>query len=342
MIFDCLQIKKDVTQLLVSHNLPEKQAEIVADCFVTADAGGVFTHGISVLASHIKKIDSREYNLNPILTKEKETHSFCRMNCDNAIGPYSAYECMMLAIENAKAEGIYTVFANNCNTYGPAFYYTKLASDNGMIGITFCNSPAAMAPWGGYEKLIGTNPFAVSVPSASRGSILFDMATSKVAKSKINKARLSEKEIPDDWALDVNGNPTTDPLEAIKGVVLPMAEHKGYGLALSIDLIAGMLSGAAYSTGVGKFYSQDGKAMNVGQVFIAINPEIIADSDFYAQMDAYIDKIHQCKPLEGQKIYYPGERKQLNINKAEKHGIDYDDATVAMLNTLKNLSENNL
>ena len=163
-----------------------------------------------------------------------------------------------------------------------------------MIGITFCNSPAAMAPWGGYEKLIGTNPFAVSVPSASRGSILFDMATSKVAKSKINKARLSEKEIPDDWALDVNGNPTTDPLEAIKGVVLPMAEHKGYGLALSIDLIAGMLSG-----------------------------------------DAYIDKIHQCKPLEGQKIYYPGERKQLNMKKAENHGIDYDDATVAMLNTLK-------
>lgn len=339
MILDYLQTKKDVSEILNAHNLPKNQADIVADCFVTADAGGVYTHGISMLASHIKKIDNGEYNLYPKFEKEKSTHSFCRINCDNAIGAFSAYKCMMTAVNNAKNEGIYTVFANNCNTYGAAFYYTKYASDNGMIGITFCNSPAAMAPWGSYEKLIGTNPFAVSIPSKSRGSILFDMATSKVAKSKINQARINGSEIPDGWALDVNGKPTTNPIEAIKGVVLPMAEHKGYGLALSIDIIAGMLSGAQYSTGIGKFYSVDGKAMNVGQVFIAINPEIVMNRDFYSLMDDYIDKIHNCQPLENQTVYYPGERKQLNIKKAMDVGIDYDNITINMLDELKSLGE---
>ncbi len=334
MNFNVEYLKEKISCLLMAHGLEQNQAVVTADCFVTADACGVKTHGLSVLRAHINKIDKGFYNLNPNIRIEKSTHAFAVVNSDNSIGPFSADFCMKLAVENAKKEGIYTVFSNNCNTYGPAFYYTKLAADEGLIGITCCNTPAAMAPWGSYEKLIGTNPFAAGIPGKKSGPVLLDFATSKVAKSKINQARLSGNQIPQDWALDINGNKTTDPLEAIKGVVLPMADYKGYGIALVIDMLSGVLSGAAYADGVNKFYSEDGKPMNVGQLFVAIDPQIIANDEFYSHVDEYIDKIHMCKSADGIAPLYPGERKNINYEKALLSGIEYSDSEAENIETL--------
>lgn len=329
---DCL--KKNIAQLFVLHGLPQDQADAATDCYVTADACGIKTHGLAIMQSHLNKLDKGFYNSAPKIRIEKSTHAFAVVDSDNSIGPYSAAYCMKLAMENAKTEGVFTVFSKNCNTYGPAFYYTKLAADRNMIGITCCNTPAAMAPWGSYEKLIGTNPFAAGIPGLNQGPVMLDFATSKVAKSKINQARLSDKEIPDDWALDVNGNKTTDPLEAIKGVVLPMADYKGYGIALVIDMLSGLLSGAAYANGVNKFYSEDGKPMNVGQLFVAIDPKIVLSDEFYACVDDYIDKIHSCKTVNGIKPLYPGERKKKRYEDSLLNGIDYSDSEADKILTL--------
>lgn len=326
--------KKIAEEILVNSGLNTDGAKIVADCFVTADACGVFTHGVSVLASHVKKIKSGHYNISSDITIEKQSHAFTLVNSNNIMGPISAHECMNIAIENAKEEGVHTVFAKNANTYGPAFYYTKMATDKGLVGITFCNTPAAMAPWGGYEKLIGTNPVAVGIPGDKRGPILFDAATSKVAKSKIGKAMKNGEPIPDDWALDVNGNPTTDPLEAIKGVVLPMAEYKGYGVALVIDILSGLISGAGYSTSVNKFYSDDGAPMNVGQTFVAMDPQYILGDEFYCKVDEYINSIHSSKSVNERPPIYPGENKNKNYENSLVNGIDYDSSTIEMLNCL--------
>lgn len=334
MIFNVDYLKDKISSLLMAHGLEQEQARVTADCFVTADACGVKTHGLSVMRAHLNKIDKGFYNLHPNIRIEKSTHSFAVVNSDNSIGPFSADYCMKLAVENAKKEGIFTVLSNNCNTYGPAFYYTKIAADEGLIGITCCNTPAAMAPWGSYEKLIGTNPFAAGIPGNTLGPLLLDFATSKVAKSKINQARLAGKEIPQDWALDVNGNKTTDPIEAIKGVVLPMADYKGYGIALVIDILSGMLSGAAYADGVNKFYSEDGKPMNVGQLFVAIDPKIVENEFFYTYVDDYINKIHRCKSTDNTIPLYPGERKNINYAKAVKSGIEYSDTETENIENL--------
>ncbi len=326
------KLKNNITKILCFHNVPCNQAELLADCLVTSTACGVVTHGISMLPAYIKKIDANEYNLTPLLSKIKETGAFAVIDSDNAIGAYSAARCMDIAIKGAVQQGMYTVFARNCNTYGPAFYYTRIATEQKLIALTFCNTPPAMAPWGGKKKLLGTNPFAIGIPGDKKGPILFDMATSKVAKSKINKACLNDERIPDNWALDTDGNPTTDPLEAIKGVVLPMAEYKGYGLAMSIDIIAGLLSGAAYLNNVNKFYSDNGEGMNVGQVFIAIDPSVVLNDDFCDDIDSYIDVIHNGEPLSESPILFPGEHKLSVYENALNNGVEITDGDFEMLN----------
>lgn len=317
-------LEQRIQALLIAHGVPEDQSESVAKCFVMADACGIHTHGISILPAHIERIQRGAYNLSPRFNEIKKTHAFARVDSDNALGPCSAKHCMEMAIENARLEGMFAVYSMNCNTYGPAFYYTYLAAIQGMIGITFCNTPAAMPAWGGKEALLGTNPLAIAIPGNEKGPILLDMATSKAAKSKINEARLAGESIPEGWALDQNGHVTTDPEEAIKGLILPMAEHKGFGLALCIDILAGVLSGAAYSTDVKKFYSQESGCMNVGQVFAAIDPRIVLSDEFYDKVDDYITRIHRTAALPGQTPRFPGELKLSHYEKAKRQGIEFD------------------
>lgn len=312
----------DVKTALELNGLCESQAKTLASSFVCATVAGVKTHGVSMLGAYIKKLELKHFNINPDFKFVKKTGSFAVVDCDNAVGAVSAKYCMDFAISSAEEQGIYTVFARNCNTYGPAFYYSKLASDKGLIGVTFCNTPSAMAPWGSKTKILGTNPFSVAVPGDKAGPILFDTATSKVAKSKINQARLAGEKIPTDWALDADGNPTDDPLEAIKGTVLPMAEYKGYGLAMTIDIIAGVLSGAGYLNGVNRFYSDGEDGMNVGQVFTAIDPRVVMSDKFYSDIDEYINEIHNCEPLGDNSVLYQGERKNKNLSAAIQNGVE--------------------
>lgn len=322
MRIDYNKLTADVTDALTAHGLDDEQAKILASSFVAATAAGVATHGVSMLGAYLKKLTLGQFNTAPDFKFIKKTGSFAVIDSDNAIGAVSAKYCMDFAVSSAKEQGIYTVFSRNCNTYGPAFYYSKIASDSGLIGITFCNTPSAMAPWNSKTKVLGTNPFAVAIPGAKNGPIMLDMATSKVAKSKINKARLAGESIPSDWALDTDGNPTTDPLEAIKGTVLPMAEYKGYGIAMAIDIIAGVLSGAGYLNGVNRFYSDGEDGMNVGQVFVAIDPRIVLSDNFYSDIDGYINQIHACEPLGDDAVLYPGERKNKKLADSLKNGVE--------------------
>lgn len=329
---DVVKLRVVVLRLLEKIGFMSTDSEIITDCMLEADLCGVHTHGVAILGAHIKRIIDNGYNMTPVFKVVKETAAFSVIDADNGIGFLSAVHSMQKAINGAKKSGIYTVLSRNANTYGAAFYYAMMASKEGLVGITFSNSPAAMAPWGGKEKLFGTNPFAIAIPALDGEMIIFDMATSKVAKSKINLVKQKGERIPFDWALDANGNPTDDPLEAIKGVVLPMAEHKGYGLALTIDVLAGVLSGAAYLDQVGRFYSEEGKCMNVGQTFIAIDPRIVLGEGFYEVINQYIMRIRKSDSLNKNTIRVPGDGKSNYRQKSLVQGIQLDDPTVKQIN----------
>lgn len=285
-----------------------KGAEIVVDSMLAADCSGVPTHGIKMLPAYIEKYDKGEFSNEEIVVL-KQTASFTKIDAKNSIGAVSAMSCINVAIEKARESGIHVVFAKNCNTFGPAFYYAEEIAKAGLVGFVACNSPAAMPVNNGLEAMLGTNPFAFACPSLSKGTILIDMATSVVAKSKLLQAKNNGEKIPEGWALDANGNPTTDPLEGIKGLILPMAGPKGYALALMVDIVSGVLSGAGYLNKVNKFYSQNGEPMNVGQMFMAIDPSIVYDGEFLNEMDNYLSIIRESKHFDGKNISIPGDRK---------------------------------
>lgn len=333
ILLDYGRVKKSLIELLEKINLKKDDAETIIDCYLEADLCGVHTHGIKVLPAHIDKIINHVYNTNPKMKIEKSGASFSVINGDNSIGPISACYGMKLAINEAKEKGIYYVFSNNNNTLGPAFYYNNLALEQEMIGITMTNSPAAMAPTNGKTKLFGTNPIAISIPAKRENSIILDMATSTVAKSKIKEALDENKRIPLDWATDIQGNPTDDPEKAIKGLILPMSGYKGYGLAMMIDIFAGMLSNATCLDKVGKFYGND-NCMNVGFTFIAINPKLIYGENFLEEVDEYIKKIKNSENVDGKRIMIPGENRIEQREVSLKQGIEIEEKVVEQLEEL--------
>ena len=203
-------------QALIDCNLSKEEAVIVVDSMLQADINGVNTHGIRMLHAYVDKLKSGQFAIaQPNVIKDSP--SFTVLDSNNIIGAISATKASHICIEKSKEYGMHTVFARNCNTFGPAFYYSELMSKEGMIGFVCSNTPAAMPAFNGLEPMLGTNPLAFSCPSKTRGTITLDMATSIVAKSHFSTALANHEKLKEGWALDQNGNPTTDPMEAIKG-----------------------------------------------------------------------------------------------------------------------------
>lgn len=299
--------KYTVIQSLEKAGLDERQADIVADCLVTADEWGVTSHGVRILQSHLDRLCRGAYNPKPTFRILKEFPAFAVVDGDNSFGPVSAAFCMDMAVKKAKDLGIFQVFSRNNNTPGPAFYYPLKACMENMIGIFFCNSPAQMAPFGGKEKMLGTNPFAAAIPVPGADPLIIDMATSVVAKSKFKEYKEAGKQLPDGWALDKNGQPTNDPDKGMDGFVLPMAGFKGYGISLLIDILAGLLSGSAVLNNVGRFYSENTNSMNIGFMCIAINPYLILGDNYDKAINEYIETLRNSERAEGKSIVLPGD-----------------------------------
>ncbi len=318
------EYKQKIKTILQNHGVDERQSASVADYMATVDFYGISSHGAFSLPGHLQRIENGAYNLAPNFRVERESAAFAVINGDNSIGMVSAGFCVDYAMEKAKASGIYTVYSHNNNTYGAAFYYALQAAQKGFICFTMSNSPAQMAPIGGKEKLLGTNPFAVAIPALSESPIIVDMATSVLAKSKIKELQEKGATLPEGVALDADGNPTTDPGKALGGIMLPMAGFKGYGIAMVIDVLAGVLPGAAYLNHVGRFYSEKQASMNVGFSFTVISPEIVFGDDFYQKMDAYIQTVRASKPLDGKTVAIPGDDRLFKYRENMKNGLEWN------------------
>lgn len=313
--FNFNEKKYDVKAALLNNGVQDAHAEIFADCLVTADLYGVTSHGTAILPSHIQRIERGGYNLNPDIKVIKETAAFAVIDGDNSMGPVSAKFCMDYAVEKCRSSGVFTVFGRNNNTFGPAFYYSLKAAEKGCIAFICSNSPAQMAPIGGKDKMLGTNPFSIVFPIPDSDPIIIDMATSVVAKSKFKEYKTEGKPLPEGWALDKDGNPTTDADEAMAGLVQPMAGFKGYAISMLIDIVSGVLSGSAYLDKVGRFYSEDNGSMNVGFYMTAIDPRVVCGEDYDTEIKAYAQRLKNSTCADGKKIVLPGEDRVANKNK---------------------------
>ncbi len=334
------ELKNSLNCIFLAYGLSISASQISSDVIVTSEAAGLSSHGIQTLQGHLSRLKNIQYNINPKFDIIREAPSFCTFDGDNAIGYQSASHSMQYAIDQAKKIGLFTVFSKNNNTFGPGFYYAKQAADQGIIGIAICNSPPAMAPWKGRDQLLGTNPFAMGIPVPNEDPILFDMASSTVAKSKIKPYLDSCTPIPDNWALDKEGQPTNDPLEAISGLMLPMAEHKGSGIAMMIDILAGVITGAAFLNHVNRFYSTSSDSMNVGFCMIALDPDIVLGEEYVKAITQYRSVIISSNPVDdAQPVRLPGEHKNKMLREALEKGIFIEKTALSKINAVLKADE---
>jgi LDH2 family malate/lactate/ureidoglycolate dehydrogenase len=235
-------------------------------------------------------------------------------------------------VKRAKTHGIGAVGVRMSNHFGTCMYYTMMGAREGCVMFLTTNGGPAMAPWGGMKKIVGTNPWSVAAPVGKRAPFVVDMAATGVARGKIYLARNKNLPIPLGWAINAKGEPTSDPQEAIDGIILPMAEHKGYVMAAMVDVLSGVLTGSGFLSAVHSPYKTAEKS-NCGHLMIALNIEAFQPlAQFNASMEKFADEIKAVPTAKGfDEVFYPGEIEANSDRKNRKEGILFPDDTLADL-----------
>ncbi len=323
------ELKAYVTRFFTTLNVPEIDAQIAADVLVSADLRGVNSHGVIRLHTYYgsrlrkKLIDP----LSPIKTLN-ETAATLALDGANGLGQVVAYRAMSRCIEMADTAGLAVATVRNSNHFGIAGYYAMMALPEDMIGISLTNSQPLVAATYGLKPVLGTNPIAVAIPAGEEQPYVLDMATSIVPIGRVAVYQKAGQSIPEGWGMDAAGALTDDPNKVIGGgALLPLggpAElrgYKGYGLSLLVDLLSGVLAGAAFGKEVGNPANQ-GRA-NVGHFFAAIKIENFRPvMEFKQDMDQYLRTLKQSPKLPGHdRIYIHGEKEFELANQYLREGV---------------------
>lgn len=324
------ELESLVAQLSQAIGLNQEAAEVFASALVDADMHGVSTHGISRLSIYLRRIQAGLIRPNAELKIIHESGSVVVFDADNGLGQVQAVKALKYLMPLAERNGVAAGTIRNSQHFGALSYYCNLAAAQGFILLAMTNCEPAMAPAGGYQPFFGTNPIAASFPTGKEFSVKVDLATSTVARGNIIAAQKKGTSIPPGWALDRSGEPTTDAQEALLGTVLTMAGHKGYALALMVELFSGLLSGAAVGDNVGSMYKNLDRKQNVGHFFCLFRIDAFLDrTEYLRNIDATIDRIKAGSKRPGvEEIFVPGERSARKAQLHRKKGIAVPDETL--------------
>ncbi len=266
-----------VKKLFIRNGVNSVNAGIVADNLVDANLYGVDSHGVIRSGIYLKKIQIGAMNRTPAVKYLTERMAFKVIDGDNAPGAVVAHHAVHEAINLARAYSVGICGAINSNHFGDAGLYTRMVTDQGMIGIAFSNVAPLMGIPGVENRIVGNNPISFGIPRKDNFPIVLDMALSNVAQGKIIVAEREGRKIPPDWSLDEQGEVTTDPAAALKGSLYPIAGFKGLGLAIIVDILCGVLSGGGYLDNLNGLYTGTEKPGNISHFFMAVNPGIVDD-----------------------------------------------------------------
>lgn len=327
------QLRDFCAKVLEKLNLSSEDAYLVADSLVQANLRGVDSHGVTRMGIYTERLSRGLIEPNPQVEVIKETAATALIDGKNGMGQVVASLAMNIAINKAKEAGIGFVGVRNSSHFGTAAYFSEMALQEDMIGIALSNAPATMALWGGRTPFLGTNPFSFAIPTGGEQPIVLDMATSVIARGKIIMANQKGESIPAGLAVDKEGILTTDAAKALEGAVLPFGGAKGSGIALLIDILTGILNGAAYGTHIADLYRSLDSRQNVGHLLGAINVSaFIGVFSFKETIDAMIKEIKSLPAAQGQEyIMLPGEIELEEQKKRELEGIRLDEEVACEL-----------
>ena len=315
--------------------LGETDSATAADALVTADAMGVFTHGTKLLIGYLNRLRGGGYRSAGAARIEREGPAWAVIDGDSALGQVGCVFAMRAAIDKAKHVGIAYVGLRNTGHIGAAGYYAELAAREGMIGVVMGNDTPSVAAPGSRGAVLGSNPLAYAVPVGDGDPIVLDMATAAVAGGKVYAAHQRGEPIPATWLIGEDGRPTTDSgLYPHHASLAPMAGHKGYGLALLVEILAGALPGGLMTWQIGSWMFDDpARASGHNAAFLAIDVATIAEpAAFASRMRALVDEIHRAPTADGVgRVLVPGEREMELRRRATRDGIDLPDDVRAKL-----------
>ncbi|MHB1701607.1 MAG: Ldh family oxidoreductase [Acidobacteriaceae bacterium] len=329
-------LREIVAQLAARAGVPPDDAEIFARALVDADVQGISTHGVSRLNIYLKRIEMGLIDPAAELRIDRYHGSVFALDAANGLGQVQAMKALDLLMPLAQRNGVASATIRNSQHFGAASYYCNHAAKEGMILLAMTNCEPAMSPTGGYAAFFGTNPIAASFPTGLGFPVKVDLATSIVARGNIIAANKKKQPIPEGWALDKDGQPTTDAAEALLGTVQTMAGHKGYALALMVEVLSGVLSGSAIGDDIGSMYKDLDRKQNVGHFFCLLDISAFMDrAEFSARIDTTIKRLKNSKRRAGaDEILIPGERSSRAAARSKAEGVTLGDETVAELEQL--------
>lgn len=318
-------------QVFVKAGLSEDDARTETDSLIEANLRGVDTHGITrMLGIYVERLRRGAVNPRPRPFIAAESASTAVVDGDNGMGAVVANWAVGVCLRKAREAGSAWVGVRNSNHFGTCAYWAMQPTKVDMVGFATTNGPSNMAPWGGVTPYMSTNPLAFAAPAADGKSVVVDMATSVAAKGKIILAAKKGLKLPEGWAMDKRGRPTTDPQEAIDGLVMPLGGHKGYALSLMIDLLAGILTGANFGPHIGKLYGDYDRGQGLGHLFSAIDiGRFIPVELFKARVSQMCEEVKSVELAEGAtRIYIPGEMETEETTRRQAEGIPLPLAVV--------------
>ena len=313
------------SETLLSVGMSAQDAATGADVLATTDAWGIFTHGTKSLAGYLRRLQAGGLKPGGRPRVIREGGAWATVDGDSSLGMVTSAFAMQTAIAKARQQGIAYVGVNNSCHFGAAGYYAWLAAREGLIGIAMANDIPSVAAPGSRGAITGSNPLAYAVPAGKFPPMLLDISTATVAGGKVYAARARGEAIPNNWIIDGEGRPTTDPSQFPQvGALLPMAGHKGYGLSLLIETLSGILSGAATTWGIGSWaYDEPTTHTLHGAAFLAIDPECMGGrASFERKVESLIEEIHASPRADGiERLMVPGEPEWERHAKAMTDGI---------------------
>jgi ureidoglycolate dehydrogenase (NAD+) len=330
------ELTRLAVRVLEARGIAKSDAEDAARILVTGDLMGHATHGVLRLESYGERLRSGAMSADAAIGVEELAPAIVRVEGANALGPRVGMKALREAMARASSLGVGIAFARNSNHFGAIAPYCLIAAEQGFASMIGTNASTTIAPTGGADTRLGNNPLGFGVPRPGGRPVILDMAMSVVARGKIRAALKEGRSIPATWATDANGNPTTDPKAALDGFLLPFGGYKGYGLALIVDLLAGVLSGAAYLTHVNSWLDDPEKPGNLGHFFIAIDTRVLGSTEWLAKRMADFDAIVHGTPRAdpATAVRLPGEIELDRLERHRRDGVAVDPALVARLEAL--------
>lgn len=330
------RLREIAVHILKGLQAADDEAAVVADALIKAELRGIDTHGVHLLTLLPERVEAGMLRIPTNLTVLQESGATALLDGGNGLGPAAGHRAMGISVGKAREFGIGCCLVRNTNNIGILSFYTLLAAQENMVGIVMANAAAAMPPWGGAEAFFGTNPLSIAIPGEEGSSpVVLDMSSTVVARGKIRRAARLKESIPAGWAFDGIGTPTADPAEALKGSLAPIGGPKGYGLAMMIDVLAGMLSGSRYGPEIRTFHELEGPT-GVGVFTLAVAIErFMPLNRFKSLFREYSASIRLSRKAKGvSRIYLPGEIETDKERQSLNEGIEVSPVTAEKLNAL--------